>query len=122
MEQVAQQALNLVKDIPEQNWITGDFTDEISKCCLHGHLTRLTSNNPNDYKYSNCSDDGLNESHLSKLLRKNARAFMKEESIKSSIYIATSAGVNNGNVEHYNEPTPKQRSIALLNDMIKAGY
>lgn len=108
---IAQQCLELVENIPSNEWTTDFFSDEENKCCLHGHITRLTSDDPNDYTGHNCSD--WNVDNLSSMLRIKSREFLGHRD---------SSSVNNGTVSTYQQKTPKARSIRLLKDMIKAGY
>ena len=117
-ETIAQRALRLLSPIPTENFITGTFTDIVSSCCVVGHYVRLISDNPDDYSSENCRD-----------FEKFGYAgcdlrIASEQFLKSKGNYGTIATVNNGNDEDlpYLQNTPKERSIALLNDMIKAGY
>lgn len=108
---IAQEAYDLLKDIPSKDFIIGKFTDYNSKCCAIGHLVRL-KNNPSNYE--NCSDI---DNPL--LIRKISSNYIN--SINSFAYDI--ASVNNGySYVKYKQKTPKGRVIALLKDMIKAGY
>ncbi|MCF0059891.1 hypothetical protein MUK70_11635 [Dyadobacter chenwenxiniae] len=109
METIAQEAKRLLEPIPEDQWTTKDFTDRKSKCCAFGHYSRLNSSDDNNFSIANCSE---------------YRGRLGE--LQHSIYVFTKGeysliGVNDG-ASPYPQPTPKQRVLALLNDMIKAGY
>jgi hypothetical protein len=105
METVAQEALRLLEKVSEEEFITDIFTDEVNKCCAIGHIQRLKSSNTKDYNMDNCKD-----SHISSIR-------MESEAFGKSI-----AKVNNMKFRKYQQETPKERVIALLNDMIAAGY
>lgn len=107
-ETVAQEALRLLSAVPKNKWITNNFTNKEDKCCAIGHYVRLTSNNPNDYSLSNCTD---------------TPSSMSELRIISEQYLVdyTIATVNNRQINRYQQKTPKDRVIACLKDMVKAG-
>jgi hypothetical protein len=113
-ELTASKALELLKDIPEEDFITKTFTDGQGKCCAIGHLQRLTSQDPTDYSFRNCNE----------VIRVNPIRKISEEYItKVHSTFADIASVNNEDtVNGYNEDTPKKRVLHLLEDMIKAGY
>ncbi len=105
-ETVAQKALRLLNPIPANKFMVEAFSDEISKCCIIGHYKRLTSDNPDDYSFENCSDN-----------------FLSDLRLKGLQFGVNIAGINNSpNCSKYNQKTAKARSIACLKDMIKAGY
>lgn len=109
----AKEALELLKDIPKENWIVSRFTNEIDSCCAIGHLKRLTSKNIEDYSILNCTDRIYDVEDNVAPIRENSSRFLK------GIGIAT---VNNRKTEGYYQDHPKDRVIALLKDMIEAGY
>lgn len=114
---VAQEAYELLKDIPAENWITRKFSDDEGRCCLIGHYTRLKSGNPNDFSVNNCDDWNL--SNDQRILRNATMKFLME----AHGILSDGAEVNNGpNVNGYTQPEIKDRCMALLEDMIKAGY
>lgn len=124
MEQtVAQRALELFTPIPTENFISGAFSNGVDKCCGVGHWVRLNSNNPNDYGSRNCTDM-LKESEL----RKQSRKFLNtiDDRFCSLFDIADinndSQYKSNTLKELYPQETPKDRCIALVNDMIIAGF
>lgn len=112
-ELTASKALELLKDIPEEDFITGSFTDEESKCCAIGHLQRLTSPNPKDFSFSNCRD------RFDSPIRNLSLKYIKST---YRVYYDISVVNNEDTVNGYNENTPKKRVLHLLEDMIKAGY
>ena len=115
-ETVAAHALRILAPIPESKWIVDKFTDEKERCCALGHYMRLKSENVNDYSLWNCKD---HDNCDLRLLSKDFLSSKGYENIDIS-YI--------NNCEYievyieYDDPTPKQRVLHLLNDMVKAGY
>lgn len=105
-ESVAQEALRLLSSVPKEEWITGKYTDRVGKCCGAGHYCRL-KRNPESYSMSNCSED------LSFGFIIDIKRFLEGVDLFM---------VNDGGVEKYNQDNPKDRVIALLEDMVKAGY
>jgi len=110
---VAQKTLEILSVVPSEDWITDLHTDLESKCCAIGHYVRLTSNNPDNYNSDNCVD--YNRAPI----RNSSSEFLNKIHNLNGIDIAH---VNNKPVAKYTQDTPKERVIALLNDMIKAGY
>lgn len=53
----AEEALKLLEPLAEEEFLKFAFTDRVSKCCVLGHLKRLTSNDPSDYSHDNCDLD-----------------------------------------------------------------
>lgn len=99
--------------IPEDQFITNTFTDTVGRCCAIGHVIRLKSKNPNDYRYDNCSDD-----HFGSLRSASKTYLYNTHGADKSI-----AAVNNhDNINGYAEPVIKDRVIHLLNGMVAAGY
>jgi hypothetical protein len=114
---LAQEAFELLSPIPAENWIMGEFTDGVSKCCGIGHYMRLRSRNPDDYSRSNCDDFELVGNCD---LRNISLKFLSEKYGTEYENLAT---VNNsGSVNGYKEDNPKDRVLHLLRDMIEAGY
>lgn len=113
-ESVAEKAYRLLKDIPENEWITDHFSDSSTRqCCAIGHYQRLKSSDPTNYTLQNCRDIFNN----CDLRRTSARYLQSVGRTSTSI-----AEVNNNEVPEYNQPTTKGRVMAFLKDMIKAGY
>lgn len=116
-ETVAQEALRLLKDIPEEEFLIDTFSDEKSRCCVIGHYTRLKSTNPEDYTYRNCADFMVNSEH--RIFRNRSRDFM--QSVHGD-YQDISVVNNTRSVNGYTEETVKARVMHCLEDMVKAGY
>lgn len=114
-ETKAQEALRLLKDIPTDKFITGKFTNGEDGCCVLGHYNRLKSNNPEDYSTSNIS--WKNEGEELRLL---SSKFMSK--VHNKGYYNLADANNEESEKFYTQPTSKERSIAMLQDMVKAGY
>lgn len=111
---IAQKALNKLKSISKDRFIINEFTDEINKCCVLGHIVRLTSKNSKDYSYNNCYDNSTN---FGGKLRQRSREYLNSIGSYGDI-----SSINNSKYGIYQQETPKERSMALLKDMIAAGY
>ena len=111
----AEKLIEMFKPIPEEDFIIRNYTNGNDKCCVIGHYERLTSENPNDYSFINCSDyhDGGGGD-----LREWSAMVIAE--MGWSFY--SLATVNNGRAAQYPQPTPKKRVMAFLEDARKAGY
>lgn len=117
-ESVAQQALRMLQDIPEDKWIAYYFAKkEQQQCCVIGHYTRLNGLNPNDYSPGNCNDWYRFDEGVGCPLRMTSRKFFGELGEVCDI-----SAINNSDHGKYQQLTPKQRSIACLKDMVEAGY
>lgn len=116
----ASRAKELLLPIPEENFITGIFTDGESKCCVMGHLQRLTSDNPDSYQRENCKDISFyGDLQDTTGFRRKTRHFLSE---RFGVY-SDIAEVNNENtINGYTEESIKARVMHLLDDMIAAGY
>lgn len=110
-ETVAEEALRILEPIPEEKWCTGSFLDDKGKRCAIGHYIHK--------KTGRVDNDGdLFGGHTKCAIRISSIEFLNEGQMSI-------ADVNNGyfgTLHGYSQPTPKQRTIALLSDMIKAGY
>lgn len=111
METIAQEAKRLLEPIPEDDFIVESFSDQVSKCCAIGHFERSRSFDPSDFSIFNCGDFYHSD------LRSRSEEFLCEKGYGGDI-----SDVNNYTSKFYPQPTPKQRVIALLDDMINAGY
>ena len=108
-------AKELLLPIPKNEFIIGEFSNNINKCCAIGHLVRLTSKKPNDYEQE-LSDHGV----ISQFCRDNVTKFISQ---KYNYDWCTLASINNSDsINNYNEIEIKDRVIHLLDDMIEAGY
>jgi hypothetical protein len=110
---VLRRARKLFEPIPEEQWITGQFTNCSDSCCAVGHWVRLNSPNPNLYDYNNCHDY-IEFGGNRRLLREVSRHVAIEMRVAGDI-----AGINNDQIWGYQQPTPKQRVMAFLDDAIK---
>lgn len=117
---MAERAYELLSGVPSDMWITQTFSHQ-GKCCAVGHYMRLTSTNPNDYSLANCADRIWLGGRTERCdLRVASRAFCDRE-IDYGVNVDI-ALVNNGKWGKYQQETPKERTLALISDMIKAGY
>lgn len=118
----AAEAKELLQQVPKENFIMKYYSNEIDSCCAIGHLKRLTSENPENYRIENCWDsigehDG-DEVYL--FARKTVRAYIEKFHGEQGYDLSS---VNNSTkVNGYTEPEIKDRVIHLLDDMIEAGY
>ena len=106
-QELFRKALHLLKPIPSDQFIEGEFTDGISKCCSVGHLARLT-NNPKDYSKHNCSDNSFTID-----IRYASERLADEIGIKSKREFNI-AHVNNGQTKKNWGSNPKERVINFL--------
>lgn len=127
----ATQAKELLLTVPKEDFITHSYTDGEGKCCGIGHLERLSSNDPNDYSPDNCMDlKKYEEDPVSVFVRKQVYNFLTKNyaeelpvKVNSYLYIPNLAHVNNqDNINGFTQDNPKDRVIALLDEMIAAGY
>lgn len=101
------EALKLLQPIPEESFMEGAYTNGKDKCCVMGHLTRLTSKNPKDFSEDNCDPRHSRfEEHSKKVTGLND-------------YVRMNIGqplerVNNGWVDKFKLGSVKDRVIACL--------
>lgn len=105
--------LKIWETINPEDVITGTFTDEKSKCCAVGHFTRLTSENPNNYNFWNCTDWSIDYG-----IREISQEFFQSKGINGKDI----SSINNKKSDLYPEDSPYERVTSLLQDMIEAGY
>lgn len=102
--------LDYLQSMPEELWITDHFTAicDGKEChCAAGFI--------NDK-----NGDYIGEDYeLTSDIYNKARTFLPDS---KGEYTDTIVRVNDGKEPKYQQPTPKQRVIALLTDMIVAGY
>ena len=114
---IAQRTYELLEPLPANEWITEDFTDREHKCCAIGHISRLKSADPSNYKKGNCvlrtGADSLADN-----LWDTTKKYIKSQ---DSLYVDI-VDINDGKSNMYTEPDPKARVMHLLTDMINAGY
>lgn len=106
-ETVAEEALRILEPIPEEKWCTGARTNFRGQHCALGHYSMKHYGHPAE----TTGEDGP----LTEKLIKRSNDFLGQELISI-------ASINNGDHGLYQQETPKQRTMALLQDMIKAGY
>ena len=110
------EAKELLLPIPQNDFLLHKYSDGHGKCCAIGHLVRLKSKDPLNYKQW-CGDE--DESEVENFVREQVGKYICETHNES----ACLARVNNRNtINGYTQDNPKDRVIALLNDMIKDGY
>jgi hypothetical protein len=115
-KELIQDAITKISAIPSENIISQEFSDGTDKCCIVGHLNRLASENPQDYSVDNCSDTVLNQNPIRHLSLKFLNGVHTHE-----FWVTDLATVNNGTCQSkYPQATPKERSLACLEDMLKA--
>lgn len=102
-----------LKKIPSENVISGEFTNCRDSCCVIGHFQRLNSKDPSDYGIGNCQDDDG-----SRPFRGSFRNYVGKRLVKIGINVGI-AGINNQETTNYMQKSPKARSLACLNDLIK---
>ena len=108
------EAKELLLPIPQNDFLLHKFSDGHGKCCAIGHLVRLKSEDPLNYNQW-CGDEG----EVENFVRKQVKKYISETHNER----ACLARVNNrNNINGYTQDNPKDRVIALLNDMIKDGY
>ena len=116
----ALEARELLLPIPKDEFLTGKFTDYEGKCCAIGHLVRLKSEDPSNYDQE--LTDGrwcLDECEVEIFAREKVTEYNGE---KHNQYEDLAAVNNRTEVNGYTQDNPKDRVIALLNDMIADGY
>ena len=113
-ETIAQEAKRLLEPIPEEQWTDEHgYSDGVSKCCALGHWNRLHSSNPNNYNTINCANGNAD----------NQMADIGDAFFNDPLFgYYKIAEVNDGVDDRYPQSTPKQRIMALLDDMIAAGF
>ncbi len=109
-ETIAQEAKRILELIPEEKWIAHNYTNEGECRCGMGHWNEYRTGNPWNCDY---------EPQLNNVIRK----FADSQTIRSRFSLdVTMSLVNDGDVKAYPQNTPKKRVMALLDDMIAAGY
>jgi len=115
-ETTATISLNLIKDIPEEEFISGRYYNNSSpimsnKFCVLGHINRL--------KYGFTENGTIfSGSKFETKLRKDSKEFMEKVHHK----IDEIANVNDRPTNEYPQKEIKNRVIALLTDMINRGF
>ena len=118
----ALEAKELLLPIPKDEFLTGKFTDYKGKCCAIGHLVRLKSKDPNNYDQNLTDGAGWytnTECEVEDFAREKVSEYNGE---KHDQYEDLAAVNNRTEVNGYTQDNPKDRVMALLNDMIADGY
>ena len=108
-------ALEMLSPIPEDEFIRYRFSDFISKCCVVGHLNRLTSKDSQDYE-----DHPMVTRENVRNFRENTRKYLFQ--YKNMSDGEDIADINNSETDAYDQETQKDRIITLLKDMIEDGW
>ena len=110
----ASEALKMVEGIPKEQFIAQTYTDEINKCCFFGHAKRLSSSNPDDYSFKNCSTGEHSD------IQAPSMRFLRDT---TEFAYRDLVDINDRpHTPPYVEPEIKDRLTHFLTDMIKAGY
>ena len=115
----ALEARELLLPIPKDEFLTGKFTDYKGKCCAIGHLVRLKSKDPNNYDQDLTDGRWGGECEVEDFARGKVCEYNGE---KHDQYESLAAVNNRTEVNGYTQDNPKDRVMALLNDMIADGY
>jgi hypothetical protein len=102
METIAQEAKRLLESVPEECIIGGDFDYENEP--INGRKTSFTW----------LKDGGLDVKRYADASYK----FLRSKGFGATFHW----DVSDGKIDSYRHPTRKQREVALLDDMIEAGY
>jgi len=117
-----QKTLDQVNGIPSEQIITSHFSNGVDKCCVVGHLVRLASENPSDYSVENCRDfhwnGGLNTSKMLPIRGLVAKFVDPRYPNPIDPGAQCISYVNNGMSSKYEQATPKERVVAVLEDML----
>ena len=114
----ATEAKALLLPIPTNDFLLNRFSDYEGKCCAIGHLVRLRSNDPSDYDQNLTDGKWGSECEVEDFARGKVREYNGK---KHDQYEDLAAVNNRTEVNGYTQDNPKDRVIALLNDMIADG-
>jgi hypothetical protein len=104
---LVKQALEILEPIPEELFITEDYSPDGIHCCSMGHINKAISGDPEG-------------SEIEMPLRGEVAGFIKRKyNVNGYIDIVQ---VNDGYGGIYKEDGPKARVIHLLKDMLNEGY
>lgn len=105
---IINQVLSLLEPIPKEEWMVRSFTNTKDKCCSVGHLQRLTSNDPSDYSYNNCTDSNhLQSRSFRVVIDEIARQYMPYDYAQLAI-------INNTPTRASSASDPKSRVMEHL--------
>lgn len=100
--ELAKKALGILSKIPENKWITEKYGNGTG-CCAIGHYHRIV--------------EGLKYKDIPNL---NVIGINEEAGNLNCMASPSLASINDGTNLNYKQPTPKQRVIAFLNDVINS--
>lgn len=103
-ETLAEEALRILEPIPEDHWCTGWYSNSSGHHCALGWMGHAKNVKPQTTRFP---------------ISDRVMEFLKSRGVKYCLGITE---VNDGELKLYPQTTAKQRIIALLQDMIKAGY
>lgn len=141
-DSLAYEAMKLMKPLTNEQFMTDFYSNEEGKCCVIGHWRRLKSSNPNDFSMENCTEPQYLFGRMDCDLRMVSRNFFqKVHGIEASIsevnnLSSTTAPERYRELlpeakynkifsklnEVYPQPEIKDRVMACLTDMVKAGF
>lgn len=116
IETPIQQALRIVTNTVEEDWITGAAGKVDGPKCFIGHLymsRRITI--PTVYLFTSVC---IHLPFVRQVDLTITDYIQKKYSVRVESHFVNDRSSLNG----YNQPTPRQRMIALLTDMVKDGY
>lgn len=100
--------LNKFEKIPEHLWITGDW-EKNSKMCANGHC---------GVKNGNMNYESIALNDLFKIIPLTVKDCFKHMfHLDGGCSYERTVGVNDGYCNEYNQPTPRLRILAALNDI-----
>lgn len=94
----------MLQEVPEDEFIIDRFSDGVGNCCSVGHLNRLVTDDPTDYV-------------ISPEVRTEEFDWYELNDLCFHCYGHSITDVNDGEVEQYQQKTPKQRVIQFLTDI-----
>lgn len=104
--EVVKEAHDLLSIVPEKDWIIERFITTSGKCCAEGHYNRLSNGLKIDEftKINDLCADGV---------LTNAVSVLSYRKFDYALY-----HVNDYGTLKFNQPTPKQRVLALLEELV----
>ena len=112
--------------IPEDKWCTGDFVNRTGQMCANGHCGVRFRGMGEGTIDSPCILTSLTEESIALYdLFKNVQlhridgegAIIEDLHMHQKGYAGIVGDINNGSVQEYQQPTPKQRILAALRDI-----
>lgn len=111
----AKDVKELLEPIPTEDFIINKYSNGKDKCCAIGHIVRLSSKDPNDYSHENCTLNQIDmDDRIFKFIRNDTLLY---NYLFNELYEDISK-VNNIKVKTYDQEQPKERVMAMLEDMI----